>query len=45
VLFDYVRYPRGLGSASVTKMQDLWIFSDAAQQALYKRALNNKDWN
>jgi len=32
-----------LGSASVvTKMQDLWIFSDAAQQALYKRALNNK---
>ena len=43
VLFDYVRYPRGTGSASVaTKMQDLWIFSDAAQQALYKRALNNK---
>lgn len=43
VLFDYVRYPRGLGAASVvTKMQDLWIFSEAAQQALYKRAINNK---
>jgi len=43
VLFDYVRYPRTSGAASVvTKMQDLWIFSDAAQQALYNRALNNK---
>ena len=43
VLFDYVRYPRGLGSASiVNKVQDLWIYSDAAQQALFRRALNNK---
>lgn len=43
VLFDYVRYPRGLGSASVvTKIQDLWLYSDAAQQALYKRATNYK---
>lgn len=43
VLFDYVRYPRGLGSASVVdKVQDLWIYSDAAQQALQQRALNNK---
>lgn len=43
VLFDYVRYPRGLGSASVvTKVQDLWIYGDNAQQALYRRALNNK---
>jgi hypothetical protein len=43
VLFDYVRYPRGLGGASVvTKIQDLWLYSDAAQQALYKRATNYK---
>jgi len=35
VLFDYVRYPRGLGSGSiVNKVQDLWIYSNAAKQAL-----------
>lgn len=43
VLFDYVRYPRGLGANSViTKVQDLWIYGDSAQQALSKRALNSK---
>ncbi|MBW4577487.1 MAG: family 10 glycosylhydrolase [Aphanothece sp. CMT-3BRIN-NPC111] len=43
VLFDYVRYIRGAGSASVTsKVQDLWIYGDAAQKALSARALNNK---
>ncbi len=43
VLFDYVRYPRSLGSSSVVnKVKDLWIYSNAAQQALYQRALNNK---
>ncbi|WP_202807230.1 family 10 glycosylhydrolase [Synechocystis sp. PCC 7509] len=43
VLFDYVRYPRGLGANSViTKVQDLWIYGDAAQLALSKRALNSK---
>ncbi len=43
VLFDYVRYPRQSGSSSVaTKVQDLWVYSNAAQQALYKRALNYK---
>ena len=43
VLFDYVRYPRGLGSASVVhKVQDLWIYGEAARQALEQRALNNK---
>ncbi len=43
VLFDYVRYPRGLGGSSVvTKIQDLWIYGDAAKQELYQRALNNK---
>lgn len=42
-LFDYVRYPRGMGSASVVdKVQDLWIHGDAAKQALEQRALNKK---
>ena len=43
VLFDYVRYPRQSGKASiVTKVKDLWIYSDAAKLALYQRALNSK---
>ncbi|MEQ8466446.1 family 10 glycosylhydrolase [Coleofasciculus sp. E1-EBD-02] len=43
VLFDYIRYPRGSGSDSVvTKVKDLWIYSDASRQALYNRALNNQ---
>ena len=43
VLFDYVRYPRGLGADSViTKVQDLWIYGESAQAALSKRALNSK---
>jgi len=43
VLFDYVRYPRGSGNDSiVTKVKDLWIYSQSAQQALYQRALNHK---
>ncbi|WNZ24275.1 family 10 glycosylhydrolase [Leptolyngbya sp. NK1-12] len=43
VLFDYIRYPKGTGSASVaSRVQDLWIYGTAAQQALYQRALNQK---
>lgn len=43
VLFDYIRYPRGTGAESVaTKVQDLWIYGDAARQALLQRALNQK---
>lgn len=43
MLFDYIRYPRGTGAASVaSKVQDLWIYGDAAQQALYERAVNKK---
>lgn len=43
VLFDYIRYPKGTGSASVaSRVQDLWIYGPAAQQALYQRALNQK---
>ena len=43
VLFDYIRYPRGEGGDSIAaKVQDLWIYSDAAKQALYNRASNNQ---
>ncbi|WP_309236407.1 family 10 glycosylhydrolase [Microcoleus sp. FACHB-672] len=43
VLFDYIRYPRSTGAASVvSKVQDLWIYGEAAQQTLYQRALNQK---
>jgi hypothetical protein len=42
-LFDYIRYPRQTGSASIAnKLSDLWIFSGAAQQALISRATNGK---
>ncbi len=41
ILFDYVRYPRGYGGASVaSKVQDLWIYGAASQQTLLQRALN-----
>jgi uncharacterized lipoprotein YddW (UPF0748 family) len=43
VLFDYVRYPRQAGSDSIaTKVTDLWLYSEATQQALFRRALNSK---
>ena len=43
VLFDYIRYPRGTGPESVAaKVQDLWIYGDAAREALLRRALNQK---
>jgi Glycosyl hydrolase-like 10 len=43
ILFDYVRYPRSTGEASVvTKVQDLWIYSEASQQVLHQRAMNNQ---
>lgn len=43
ILFDYVRYPRGTGSNSVvSQVQDLLIYSPAAQAALVDRALNQK---
>ncbi|WP_208353959.1 family 10 glycosylhydrolase [Aetokthonos hydrillicola] len=43
VLFDYIRYPRQAGSDSIaTKVTDLWLYSEATQQALFRRALNNK---
>jgi hypothetical protein len=43
VLFDYIRYPKQSGGASVAqRMQDLWIFSGAAQQTLLARGTNQK---
>ncbi len=43
VLFDYIRYPKGVGAASVvSKVKDLWIYGDASLQALYQRAQNQK---
>lgn len=42
-LFDYIRYPRSRGKASVaTSVQDLWVFGEASRQALIDRGLNNK---
>jgi hypothetical protein len=41
VLFDYIRYPRGTGAASIaSRVKDLWIYGSASQQALYGRAIN-----
>lgn len=43
VLFDYVRYPRLTGKASIaSRVQDLWIYGPASRQNLYGRALNQK---
>lgn len=43
ILFDYVRYPRQGGTASVaSRVQDLWVYGEASKQALLDRALNNK---
>ncbi|MBW4612972.1 MAG: family 10 glycosylhydrolase [Desmonostoc vinosum HA7617-LM4] len=43
LLLDYIRYPRQAGSDSIaTKVADLWLFSEATQQALFRRALNYK---
>jgi Glycosyl hydrolase-like 10 len=43
ILFDYVRYPRQAGSDSIaTKVTDLWLFTSATQEALFRRAQNNK---
>lgn len=42
-LYDYVRYPRLTGSASVVSdVRNLWIYGPAANQALIQRGTNNK---
>ncbi|MCL6434832.1 MAG: family 10 glycosylhydrolase [Leptolyngbyaceae cyanobacterium HOT.MB2.61] len=43
ILFDYIRYPRSFGAASVaSKVQDLWIYGDSSWKTLLQRALNYK---
>ncbi len=43
VLFDYVRYLRGTGEASVaSNVKDLWIYGESSQQVLLQRAKNDK---
>lgn len=43
LLLDYVRYPRQAGTDSIaTKVGDLWLFTPAIQEALLRRAKNNK---
>ncbi|MEM8603306.1 MAG: family 10 glycosylhydrolase, partial [Cyanobacteria bacterium P01_H01_bin.121] len=43
VLFDYVRFPRGRGTASiVSRVQDLFIHNAAARNAFLDRAQNAK---
>ncbi|MFQ3613015.1 MAG: hypothetical protein SNJ68_04755 [Cyanobacteriota bacterium] len=41
ILFDYIRYPRGSGGASLAAtVKDLWIHGDAARQAYLDLAEN-----
>ena len=43
ILFDYVRYPRGVGGQSyVGSVKDLWIYGKSSLDALYSRATNSK---
>jgi len=43
ILFDYVRYPRGVGGQSyVHNVKDLWLYGKSSLNALYNRASNKK---
>ena len=43
ILFDYIRYPRGIGGNSyVNNVKDLWIYGKSSLDALYSRASNQK---
>ena len=43
ILFDYVRYPRGVGPNSVVdSVDDLWIYGQASRQAFLQRAANQQ---
>jgi hypothetical protein len=43
VLFDYVRYPRGVdGRSYVHNVKELWIYGKSSLNALYDRASNQK---
>ena len=43
ILFDYIRYPRGIGGQSyVHSVKDLWIYGKSSLNKLYRRASNKK---
>jgi hypothetical protein len=43
VLFDYIRYPRGVGPNSVAdSVDDLWIYGQASRDVLFRRAVNQQ---
>lgn len=43
VLFDYVRYPRGVGGFSVADgVDDLWIYGPASRDMFFQRAINRQ---
>lgn len=43
VLFDYIRYPRGVGGGSVAdKVEKLWIYGNSSRTAFFQRALNRQ---
>jgi hypothetical protein len=43
VLFDYVRYPRGVGAHSVVdRVDDLWIYGQASRDTFLQRAVNQQ---
>jgi hypothetical protein len=43
VLFDYVRYPRGVGGGTVaSKVKDLWVYGAASQEAMIQRGQNDR---
>jgi hypothetical protein len=43
ILFDYIRYPRGQGTASISaNIRDLWVYGDYSRRALIDRGINEK---
>ncbi|MEO1067738.1 MAG: hypothetical protein AAFW95_01250 [Cyanobacteria bacterium J06638_6] len=43
VLYDYVRYPRGVGPNSVAdSVDDLWIYGQASRDVFFSRAVNQQ---
>ncbi|MBE9032782.1 hypothetical protein IQ266_23885, partial [filamentous cyanobacterium LEGE 11480] len=41
--FDYIRFPRLKGQFSaISRIEDLWVYSDASKGAMLSRAQNNK---
>jgi hypothetical protein len=43
IVFDYIRYPKGRGSASVADdVKDLWVYGEASKWTLLQRGINNR---